>query len=94
MAEPIGFAMNLICNMRERSQEYLKGFLFMQLEKIEFPLVDLEKRLGGETLGKDQEFVFHTQGCKIAAVTSAREPMKNFKKGMTYQSYILKRSLS
>lgn len=29
--------------------------------KNEFPLVKLENKLGGETLGKDQEFVFHTQ---------------------------------
>lgn len=46
---------------------------------MEFLLVELEKKLGGEALGKDQEFVFQTQRCKITAVTSARELMKNFK---------------
>lgn len=39
---------------------------------MEFPLVELEKKLEGEVLGEDQKFVFHTQRCKIAIVTSAR----------------------
>ena len=40
---------------------------------MEFPLVELEKKLGGEALGEDHmKFVFHTQRCKIAIVTSAR----------------------
>lgn len=36
--------------------------------KMEFPIVELEKKLRGEALGKDQKFV-----------TSADEPIKNFK---------------
>lgn len=68
-AEPIGLA-------NELNVQYENG---VQLEKMEFPVVELEEKLGGETLGNDQEFVFHTQRCKTAAVTSAKEPMKNFK---------------
>lgn len=62
-AVPIGFA-------DELDVQYKR----VQLEKMEFPVVELEEKRGGETLGKDREFVFHTQRCKTAAVT-----MKNFK---------------
>lgn len=40
---------------------------------MEFPLVELEKKLEREAFAKD-----HTQRYKIAVVTSAREPMMYF----------------
>lgn len=49
-------------------KELSKVFFLSEHWKMEFPIVELEKKLRGEALGKDQKFV-----------TSADEPMKNFK---------------
>lgn len=80
-AEPIGFVNELDIGNREWSQEYLKRYfcLYNWKNGIFFSRVGGKPGRWGGTLGKDQEFVFHTQRCKIATITNAREPIKNFK---------------